>query len=207
MYLVTIRGSLAVPLEMQAQINLRNLLPESNPMSISKVTLVLSVFTLAIVLGSVQTSFGQHAPYPALIDSEKRVIGSGDDPVSDQLETQRNKIRQSYFETDANGVLWLVTRTEWTRNGRPHSDLTKSRATRNGPPTNRPVVGPGWSFQPPTFLRVTKAPTRNRITAKDWQRWRSNPGNGSLWFPVTSDRNFQSGILGLAYPNNNRDRE
>lgn len=94
-------------------------------------------------------------PYnPVVIDTGKRLDGVTYDPFTGrvQVSTTQDKVRDSYFdqnrnsidpgsyryvnriERDAQGNQWRVTGYQWTTNGKPHGNLSRTRISRTGIP-------------------------------------------------------------------------
>lgn len=98
--------------------------------------------------------YPQYDPNPVVIDTGKRIDGITYDPFTGRLQvsTNQDKVRDSYFdpnrnnvdpgsyryvnriETDAQGNRWRVTGYQWTSNGKPHGNLSRTRISRTGIP-------------------------------------------------------------------------
>ena len=127
-------------------------------MSIS--TLIKTIFT-GIVLVGIGNATAKDAcawPWPwvnpEIYNSGNRISGIYVDPFTGRVvvRTDRTRVRESILDlnrsvvdpgsmefvdeirVDANGVQWRVRGRQWTSNGTPHGELTRTRINRTGLP-------------------------------------------------------------------------
>ena len=127
-------------------------------------------------------------PNPVVIDTGKRIDGITYDPFTGrvQVSTTQDKVRDSYFDqnrnnvdpgsyryvnridTDAQGNRWRVTGYQWTSNGKPHGNLSRTRISRTGVPgvDHKDTENVAYSVQTPKqpTTQQPRQPQRQQVT-------------------------------------------